>query len=196
MPLPGRLVARRSALDRETVVRIHPGQLSRQPSDSNANMCSMRERVRELLRAGWTRRRIADELGLDPSTITRHARRLGWPDRAPRLSPVNWKAVQAFYDGVTPSRSAGSGSDFRMALGIRLLRAVRSGQGRAQRANLHFRPVIGSSDFGAGEESGWDCRSPWDLEVTRRISLPPARYSRGPSICASIRLDRRSTSHR
>jgi len=61
-------------------------------------MRSMRERVRGLLQAGWARPRIADELGVDPSTITRHARRLGWPDRTLRLSPIDWKAVQAFYD--------------------------------------------------------------------------------------------------
>lgn len=58
----------------------------------------MRERVKMLLEMGWSRQRIASELGVDPSTITRHARLLGCPDIHPRRSPVDWDAVQEYYD--------------------------------------------------------------------------------------------------
>jgi len=58
----------------------------------------MRRRVGELLEAGWSRKRIARELGIDPSTVTRHARLLGYPDVIPRESPFDWKAIQEYYD--------------------------------------------------------------------------------------------------
>jgi hypothetical protein len=58
----------------------------------------MRERAKALLERGWSRQRIARELGVDPSTITRHARLLGCPDVHPRRSEVDWDAVQAYYD--------------------------------------------------------------------------------------------------
>jgi DNA-binding CsgD family transcriptional regulator len=54
--------------------------------------------MRELLKTGMTRRAIANELNVSPSTVTRTARVLGFPDKAPRRSPVDWEAVQAYYD--------------------------------------------------------------------------------------------------
>jgi DNA-binding CsgD family transcriptional regulator len=58
----------------------------------------MKERVGELLEAGWSRQRIARELKIDPSTVTRHARLLGYPDANPRQSPFDWSAIQSYYD--------------------------------------------------------------------------------------------------
>lgn len=58
----------------------------------------MRERVRELLEAGWSRRAIAAELGVDPSTVTRHARALGFADVVHRPSHFDWSAIQEYYD--------------------------------------------------------------------------------------------------
>lgn len=80
------------------MVRIHPGQLSNPiPSASFTNICSMK-RVKTLLEKGWSRQRIARALEVDPSTITRHARLLGFPDVHPRRSPIDWNAVQRYYD--------------------------------------------------------------------------------------------------
>jgi DNA-binding CsgD family transcriptional regulator len=50
------------------------------------------------LKSGKSRRQIAADLGIDPSTVTRYARRLGYPDVSVRSSPTDWKAVQVFYD--------------------------------------------------------------------------------------------------
>jgi len=61
-------------------------------------MRSMRGRIDNLLREGRSRRQIARELDVDPSTVTRHARHLGYPDVKARPSATNWKAVQAYYD--------------------------------------------------------------------------------------------------
>lgn len=58
----------------------------------------MRDRIKALLEEGWSRQRIARKLGVDPSTVTRHARLLGFPDVHPRKSTIDWKAVQAYYD--------------------------------------------------------------------------------------------------
>lgn len=58
----------------------------------------MKERVKILLDKGWSRQRIARELEVDPSTITRHARLLGYPDVHPRRSSIDWNAVQGYYD--------------------------------------------------------------------------------------------------
>lgn len=59
---------------------------------------SDKERIRRLLEAEWTRRAIATELGVSPSTITRWARILGFSDAVPRTSKTNWAAVQEYYD--------------------------------------------------------------------------------------------------
>jgi len=50
-----------------------------------------KDRIRELLKAGCLRRAIADELGVSPSTITRWARLLGFPDKSfrPRTTAAN-----------------------------------------------------------------------------------------------------------
>jgi transposase-like protein len=58
----------------------------------------MQERIKELLEAGVPRVRIAEELGVNPSTITRHARLLGFPDARRRESITDWSAVQRCYD--------------------------------------------------------------------------------------------------
>jgi DNA-binding CsgD family transcriptional regulator len=58
----------------------------------------LRERMRKLLRTGMTRRAIAEHLRVSPSTVTRTARLLGFPDKSPRRSPVDWEAVRLYYD--------------------------------------------------------------------------------------------------
>jgi hypothetical protein len=58
----------------------------------------MRQEVLRLLQAGLSRGAIARELGLDPSTVTRHARALGFPDVMHRASKYDWAAVQEYYD--------------------------------------------------------------------------------------------------
>lgn len=58
----------------------------------------MREAIRELLEAGVSRREIAARLSVDPSTVTRHARALGFPDAVRRRSFFDWAAIQAYYD--------------------------------------------------------------------------------------------------
>lgn len=58
----------------------------------------MKERVEALLEEGWSRQRIARALEVDPSTITRHARLLGYPDVHPRRSLIDWAEVQEYYD--------------------------------------------------------------------------------------------------
>jgi hypothetical protein len=57
-----------------------------------------RELIRDLLEAGWLRRRIAEEAGVSASTVTRTARVLGFPDKVARPSSTDWHAVQAYYD--------------------------------------------------------------------------------------------------
>ncbi len=61
-------------------------------------MFGMRSRIEELLEAGWSRQAIARELGIDPSTVTREARILGFPDVVHRSSPFDWEAIQRYYD--------------------------------------------------------------------------------------------------
>jgi predicted transcriptional regulator len=56
------------------------------------------ERIQEMLRAGWRRSAIADEVGVSASTVTRYARLLGLPDAVQRPSTTDWSAVQRFYD--------------------------------------------------------------------------------------------------
>jgi AraC-like DNA-binding protein len=58
----------------------------------------IRDRVRTLLEAGWTRSAVARELGVHPSTVTRHARFLGIPDVLPRGSAFDWAAIGEYYD--------------------------------------------------------------------------------------------------
>ena len=50
------------------------------------------------LRQGHKRAEIARELGVSPSTITRWARRLGFPDVAPRESHTDWESVRFHYE--------------------------------------------------------------------------------------------------
>jgi len=57
-----------------------------------------KQRIRELLEAGWLRRAIADEVGVSPSTVTRWARLLGFPDKSPRPSLTDWVPVRDFYE--------------------------------------------------------------------------------------------------
>jgi DNA-binding CsgD family transcriptional regulator len=58
-----------------------------------------RESIRILLEEGrLTRRAIAEEVGVSPSTVTRQARVFGFPDKAHRPSETDWPAVQKFYD--------------------------------------------------------------------------------------------------
>lgn len=56
------------------------------------------ERLDALLLAGRRRAEIAAKLGVSPSTISRHARRLGHPPlRSPR-SRFDWQAIQEYHD--------------------------------------------------------------------------------------------------
>jgi hypothetical protein len=57
-----------------------------------------KERIRELLEAGWLRRAIADEVGVSRSTVTRWARLMGFPDRGRRRSDTDWSAVRELYE--------------------------------------------------------------------------------------------------
>jgi HNH endonuclease len=57
-----------------------------------------RERVRALLSAGWTQGAIARALGLAPSTISWHARRLGYPPNGKCRRRYDWAEVQRYYD--------------------------------------------------------------------------------------------------
>lgn len=56
------------------------------------------ERIRALLEEGRNRASVARELGVNPSTVTRWARKLGFPDASPRPSHFDWKAIQEHYD--------------------------------------------------------------------------------------------------
>jgi DNA-binding CsgD family transcriptional regulator len=56
------------------------------------------QQVREMLEAGFLRREVADRLGVSPSTVTRYARILGFPDARTRPSPRDWSQVQRYYD--------------------------------------------------------------------------------------------------
>jgi len=58
----------------------------------------MRERIETLLAAGRSRKSVARELGVDPSTVTRYARLAGISDARTRQSLFDWAAIQAHYD--------------------------------------------------------------------------------------------------
>lgn len=57
-----------------------------------------RQRVRALLDQGFSRARIARELGIAKSTVSYHARRLGAPVDARCARRYDWAAIQAYYD--------------------------------------------------------------------------------------------------
>jgi DNA-binding transcriptional ArsR family regulator len=59
---------------------------------------STRNRVAELLRQGMSRGQVARELGLAKSTVSYHAKRLGWPPDTRAARRYDWAAVQAYYD--------------------------------------------------------------------------------------------------
>jgi DNA-binding CsgD family transcriptional regulator/5-methylcytosine-specific restriction endonuclease McrA len=65
------------------------------------------ERLTELLEAGVQRREIARLLGVSPSTVSRHAGRLGFPIDRRRGSRFDWSAVQAFHDAGHSLRQCG-----------------------------------------------------------------------------------------
>ena len=88
------------------MVRIHPGQFLRALFETESfclrragRYLDMRERVGKLLEQGLSRQKIARQLGIDPSTVTRHARCLGYPDGHRRPSAT---------DLVTRSRENGN----------------------------------------------------------------------------------------
>jgi DNA-binding transcriptional ArsR family regulator len=59
---------------------------------------STRARVRALLDAGLARCAVARELGLSKSTVSYHARRLGFTIDARPARRFDWAAIQAYYD--------------------------------------------------------------------------------------------------
>lgn len=63
------------------------------------------DRLKSLLLAGTKRAEIAAELGVSPSTISRHARRLGHPPLRSPGSRFDWHAIQAFHDLGHPIRA-------------------------------------------------------------------------------------------
>ncbi len=71
-----------------------------------------RERIRELLEAGWLRRAIAREVGVSPSTVTRWARLLGFPDKAKRASDNDWGVIRAYYERGHPIDECRARFDF------------------------------------------------------------------------------------
>ncbi|MBA2261580.1 MAG: ArsR family transcriptional regulator [Solirubrobacterales bacterium] len=58
------------------------------------------DRLKSLLLAGTKRAEIAAELGVSPSTISRHARQLGHPSLRSPGSRFDWHAIQAFWSEV------------------------------------------------------------------------------------------------
>jgi DNA-binding CsgD family transcriptional regulator len=58
----------------------------------------MQDEIRRLLEQGESRVTIARKLGVSPSTVTRYARKLGFPDARKRRSPFDWAAIQRYYD--------------------------------------------------------------------------------------------------
>jgi hypothetical protein len=58
----------------------------------------MRERIRNLLELGWSRRRIAQHLGVSKSTVVYHASRLDAPIDARFGRRYDWGKIQAAYD--------------------------------------------------------------------------------------------------
>jgi 5-methylcytosine-specific restriction endonuclease McrA len=58
----------------------------------------MRERIRKLLEQGWSRRRIAQHLGLSKSTVVYHAIRLEAPIDLRYGRRYDWAEIQIAYD--------------------------------------------------------------------------------------------------
>lgn len=56
----------------------------------------MRDRIAALLEEGWCKADVARRLGISPSTVSRHARRLGHP--ACQGSALEWSEIRAFYE--------------------------------------------------------------------------------------------------
>ena len=55
-------------------------------------------KIQRLLENGRLRSEIALEVGVSPSTITRWARILGFPDKSPRPSPSDWSVICDYYE--------------------------------------------------------------------------------------------------
>jgi 5-methylcytosine-specific restriction endonuclease McrA len=120
----GRPAAGRAALDRETEVRILPGQLEVLPSGRtlsrcrgflsvpNANIRSYgwkgrapksppgvtREKVRALLADGRSQQEIATSLGVTKGTVAFHVRRLQVPPDERFARRYDWQAIRALYE--------------------------------------------------------------------------------------------------
>jgi hypothetical protein len=58
----------------------------------------MRERIRKLLELGWSRRRIAQHLGVSKSTVVYHASRLDAPIDSRFGRRYDWGEIQVAYD--------------------------------------------------------------------------------------------------
>ena len=201
--MPGRPVEGRSALDRETVVRIHPGQSvhpvqrASLPSGSFTNMCSMKERIKVLLEKGWSRQRIACELGVDPSTVTRHARLLGCPDVHPRRSSIDWNAVQKYYDAGHTINECGDRFGFSYGAWDRA--AVRGdivSRPRSRRQLSRMTRDRVELLLAKGSKPAEIARASRHLEVDRGISLPETRTQGRYAVFAALRLGRCPTCDR
>jgi DNA-binding CsgD family transcriptional regulator len=87
-------------------VDYHLARLRHAPADPQedeiarpvAHRVDTRERVEALLAEGWGRNAIARELGLNRSTVTYHARRLGEDVDSRCARRYDWEEVQRYYD--------------------------------------------------------------------------------------------------
>lgn len=82
------------------MVRVHAPELGDEASGAYANISSMslEEQIRELLEVGEPRTRIARRLGIDRSTVSRYAAKVGYPSKARRESSFDWERIRAFYE--------------------------------------------------------------------------------------------------
>ena len=151
----------------------------------------MKRRVGELLEAGWSRQRIARELGIDPSTVTRHARLLGYPDVVPRQSLFNWEAIQEYYDqGHTIDECK---ERFGVSYGAWDKAAVRGDivtRLRSKRQLSHETRDRVEALLGDGLKPAEVARKLRAFKVNSRVSLSETRLPGGSTIRTQVWLDR------
>jgi len=84
------------------------------PAPNAVSQVRTRQRVRELLDAGWPRASVARQLGLSKSTVSYHARRLDKPIDVRCARRYDWTVVQAFYDAGASVRETAMAFGFSM----------------------------------------------------------------------------------